>query len=399
MLHPAEELASQFPLHPSPLVKYIRLGLANGALPLTSGQPYLDAMDVEAMAECAMKGILSHPKGLLYGSNRGLGALREAVLHWQKTEGCAPEEAGEEHLMLTLGSQYAFDLICQGTVKPNDPVALDAPCYPDTWCTLIRHKARLMPIPVDQDGMDLDVLEERCTRGDIPKLVYTILNHQNPSGCSMSPERQARLLKMADRYRFLIVADDPYRLLNLDGPRDHGASIPLVGFQSGLVLYLGSFSKVLAPGLRLGWILGHPAMVESLARLQEMTMISMPAADSLLVLEFLKQGLMAEQLQRVRRFLKVRRDALKEGLARWKLNVRVPSGGCFINLFVDQPSAMAMELVTHRGVATVPERAFWPHVPEAKDRFLRLSFSWCSPEELQRAADIIGELASEGVRG
>ncbi|MCX7828827.1 MAG: PLP-dependent aminotransferase family protein [Thermanaerothrix sp.] len=399
MLHPAEELSSQFPLHPSPLVKYIRLGLANGALPLTSGQPYLEAMDVEAMAECAMAGILSHKKALLYGSNRGLGALREAVLQWQKEEGCAPREAAEENLMMTLGSQYAFDLICQGTINPSDMVAFDAPCYPDTWCTLIRHKARLLPIPVDRDGMDLDQLEERCSRGDVPKLVYTILNHQNPSGCSMSPERQRRLLEMADRHRFLVVVDDPYRLLNLDGPRDDQASIPCLGFQSGMVLYLGSFSKILAPGVRLGWILGHPAMVESLARLQEMTMISLPAADSLLVLEFLKRGLMAGQLQRVRSFLKVRRDALRDGLLRWNLKLRVPSGGCFINLFVDQPSAMAVELVTKRGVATVPELAFWPPVPKAQDRFLRLSFSWCSPEELRRAADTIGQLASGGAEG
>lgn len=395
MTHPADELARQFPIHPSPLVEYIRLGLSNGAMPLTSGQPSLDAMDPELLAQCAKEGILSNPKALLYGSNRGMGALREAVLRWQMELGCAPNDAGEGNIMMTLGSQYAFDLICQGSIQPGDLVAFDAPCYPDTWCTLKRHHANLLPIPVDQQGMDLDALEELCASRKTPKLVYTILNHQNPSGCSMPPQRQRRLLQLADRYRFVLVVDDPYRLLNLDGPVDHRESIPAMGLQSGLVLYLGSFSKILAPGLRLGWILGHPPLLESLSKLQEMTMISLPAADSALVLEFLRRGLMEKQLEDIREFLRVRRDALRSALEEWGLKPQAPSGGCFLTLYVGNPSAMAMRLVTEKKVATVPERAFWPDVPQAMDRFLRLSFSWCSPAELKRAAMAIGELCAE----
>jgi len=395
LIHP-EELANSFPIHSSPLVEYIRLGLENRALPLTSGQPSLDAMDVDLISRCSARGIAENPRALLYGSNRGLGALRQQVLAWQASLGIAPREATEAHIMMTLGSQYGFHLLCQAMLQGGDPVAFDAPCYPDTWCTLLRHRARLVPIPVDQDGMDLDRLEEHLrTKGPV-KMVYTILNHQNPSGCSMSPQRQARLMDLADRYRFLVAVDDPYRLLDLDPvDRNCRAEIPQLGFETGLVVYLGSFSKILSPGIRLGWLMGHPSLVEGLAKLQEMTMISLPAADSTLALQFLKEGHMGPQLERVRSFLRVRRQALAEGLSSQGLTFHSPKGGCFLNLPVEGASEVALRLVKDKKVATVPERAFWPNVEGARDSFLRLSYSWCSPEELKEAAERIGETLRE----
>ena len=394
----------ELPIYASPLVDFIRLGLQHRALPLTSGQPAPEALPLEDLARLAPEALRSRGrKALLYGSNRGLGELRRALTEWQVRSGVLPEGLGDEEVMLTLGSQYAFDLICQGLIRRGDEVACDAPCYPDTWCTALRRGASVLPLPVDEEGLDPDHLEALLAGGHRPVLVYTVLHYQNPCGCSLSPSRQRRLLELAETYDFLVVLDDPYRMLALDGPPPCGSDrFPRLGWDTGRLLYLGSLSKVLAPGVRLGWLAGHRELVAGLAKLQEMSLISLPALDGLIVLEYLLSEGMTGQLSRMVRFLKERRDVLAEGLRARCLplgcTLRVPSGGCFLRLELpDLPATpLARELAERHGVATVPEAAFWPpSQTPAPDRFLRLSFSWCTPEELAEAAERIAR-ALEG---
>ncbi len=393
------------PAATSPLVRFIRLGLENRALPLSSGQPSPDFFPLEELAEVAPEAIRSGGGRLLYGSNRGLRALRDLLLAWQKSVGLLAPETGTDSLLLVLGSQYGFDLICQALLRPGDAVALDAPCYPDTWCTLLRRGVRPIPVPLDEEGADPDALEEHLRRGERPVLFYTIPWYQNPCGSSLSPARQARFLELAERYDFLIALDDPYRLLSLEGPPETGAELfPRLGFESGRILALGSLSKILAPGIRAGWIATHPVLAEKLAELQEMSLISLPALDALILRAYWERHGLEGQIDRARRLLRSRRDALAEGLLRhaapWGATVRIPRGGCFLRLILPEgvaASSLAERLAREERVATIPEAAFWPpSETPAPDRFLRLSFSWCRPEELTEAAIRIGAALERG---
>ena len=402
-----ERACARLPLFPSPLVDFIRLGLQHRALPLSSGQPAPEAFPLEDLARLAPGALRKRGhRGLLYGSSRGLGELRRELLGWQIRQGILPPSLKEEEGMLTLGSQYAFDLLCQALVRPGDPVACDAPGYPNTWGTALRRGASVLPLRVDEDGLDPDHLESLLRAGHRPVLVVTGLHYQNPWGSSLSLPRQRRLLDLAETYDFLVVLDDPYRMLALDGPTASGPDrFPRLGWDTGRLVVLGSLSKVLAPGIRMGWLAGEASLVEGLAKLQEMSLLSLPALDALVVLEYLLEEGLEGQTERMRSFLRQRRDGLVASLRRLCVplgcRVQVPEGGCFLRLDLPEgnATALALELVTRRGVATVPEAAFWPPLEApAPDRFLRLSFSWCTPEELTRGAERIASTLEEGTR-
>lgn len=386
------------PLPASPLIEFIRLGLEHSAVPLTSGQPHPSCYPLEELAELAAE-TLRHEgdRYLRYGASRGMGKLRRLVDRIFTEQGILPPDLSSEALVLTVGAQGAFDLLCQAVLRPGEVVALDAPCYPDTWCTAIRRRGRVLPVPVDAEGLDVAVLERSLLQGVRPRMVYTIPTYQNPTGCSLSRERASRLVELAERFEFLVVLDDPYRLLPLDEPLRSGPEFfPWKGWNSGRVVALGSFAKILAPGLRVGWVHAAPELADTLATLQEMSFISLPALDALLVAAFLERHGLEAQLQRVRSFLRGQRDALLRALGDARLEalgcaVMASAGGCFLGLTLPpgrEATPVARRLATDFGVATVPERAFWPpNVPETPDRFLRLSFSWATPEEFSRSAE------------
>ena len=384
-------------LLPSPLIEFIRLGLEHSAIPLTSGQPHPSCYPLEELATAASEAIRSEgDRYLRYGASRGLGKLRSLVDRELTERHIFPPDLSPDSLVLTVGAQGAFDLLCQAVLRPGEAVALDAPCYPDTWCTVVRRGGKVIPIPVDAEGMDVDALEGALHQGVRPRLVYTIPTYQNPTGCSLSPERSSRLVALAERFDFLVVLDDPYRLLPLDEPLRSGEEFfPWKGWNSGRVVALGSFSKILAPGLRVGWAHAAPELADALATLQEMSHISLPALDALAVASFLEHHGLEGQIQRVRTFLQGQRAALIDAMAEARLEelgcgTMASAGGCFLGLVLPagrEASPVARTLAVDFGVATVPERAFWPpHGEGAPDRFLRLSFSWATPEEFHRSA-------------
>lgn len=384
----------------SPLIEFIRLGLEHHAIPLTSGQPHPSCYPLDALAEIAGD-VIRHEgdRYLRYGASRGMGKLRHLVDHLHTALDLLPPHRTENSLILTVGAQGGFDLLCQALLRPGDLVGIDAPCYPDTWCTVLRRGGVVRSLPVDAEGLDVENLEQILRSGFRPRMVYTVPTYQNPTGCSLSPLRSVKLLDLAERFDFLLVLDDPYRLLPLDEDLRRGKSFfPWLGWDTGRIAALGSFSKILAPGLRIGWIHTHPTLVQTLATLQEMSVISLPALDALLTAAFLERCSLEKQLHRVRRFLRERRAALLDALNERDLPdlgcAFMPCiGGCFLGLILPpgtSATTVARTLVTQHSVATVPERAFWPpDTLNAPDRFLRLSFSWATPEEFRFSAQAL----------
>ncbi len=389
----------------SPLIEYIRMGLEHQAIPLSSGQPHPSCFPLKALAEASRKGILEMGERFLrYGSSRGLGPLRSWILEWLRREEICSPEVSEGEIMLVPGCQFGFDLICQAFLEAGDTVAMDAPCYPDSWCTVQRRGGRILPLPVDDEGLRVESLKDLLEQGERPKLVYSIPTYQNPRGCSLSPSRVVRLAELAERYNFYLLLDDPYRFLPLDEPLRRGKDhFPWHAWESGRILWMSSFSKIIAPGLRSGWILAPREVIALLGALQEMSCISPPAAGSLGLFVYLRDQGIDFQLEFLRKELSAKRELLLSGFESSSLfsmgcSLPLPPGGTFLSLFLPpalEASPVARKLVTEKGVATIPERAFWPSLEgawETPDTFLRLSYSWVNPEDVSPCVNALEEV-------
>ena len=402
---PIPHFSRELTLPSSPLIEYIRLGLEHQALPLSSGQPHPSCFPLEALAEASRKGMLEMGERFLrYGSSRGMGPLRSWILAWLQREKICSPGISQEEIMLVPGCQFGFDLICQALLEPGDTVGMDAPCYPDSWCTLLRRGGRVLPLPVDNEGLRVEVLEELLERGERPKLIYSIPTYQNPRGCSLSSSRVVRLGELAEEYNFYLVLDDPYRFLQLDEPLRQGREyFPWHAWETGRIIWMSSFSKIIAPGLRSGWILAPREIVALLGALQEMSCISPPAVGSLGLFVYLRDQGIESQLTFLREELGAKRELLLEGLRNSSLfsqgcSLAHALGGTFLSLLLPphmKASPMARKLTVEKKVATIPEGAFWPPLEgdrEIPDGFLRLSYSWLRPEDVPLCVEALEEV-------
>ena len=189
----------------------------------------------------------SGPVALQYGATEGLDDLRELVATGFVDH---PGSGTAAEILVTTGSQQAIDLVARVMLDPGDLVAVEDPVYLGARQTLDAHGAELLGVPVDGGGLCVDVLADRLAGGARPRLVYVVPHHQNPSGATLTGERRAELAALAGHYGFVILEDDPYRALGTDGP-----PLPPIGMLApDRTITVGSASKIVAPGLRIGWV-------------------------------------------------------------------------------------------------------------------------------------------------
>src|SRR5882757_9306741 len=236
-----------------------------GGLPDTSTFPpelYSSLMASVAQRACE--------RALQYGPTDGIAAVKDCIVEVMGAEGM-PVSADE--VLITTGGQQVIDLVCKTLVDPGDVIVAEAPTYPGAVPTFSAYQAHVEQIEMDADGMQIDQLEETLDRlaaeGRTPKFIYTIPNFQNPGGVTMSLARRRRLIGVAHERELLILEDNPYGLLRYEGeplPTLYSLDAQAVGRggASDLVIYLGTFSKILSPGLRLGWAVAPRAVLEKL---------------------------------------------------------------------------------------------------------------------------------------
>lgn len=352
-----------------------------GIISFAGGYPSPAVLDARGLGEAAAQVFTSDASILQYGATEGHPRLREELLRL----GCARgiQSVAHDELLVTTGSQQAFDLLVRVLVEPGDVVLLEAPAYPAAIQSLRLAGATLMQVPMDSQGLDTDALASLlrdAPRTAKPRLLYTIPNFSNPRGSLLSDARRCELLDLAQRHRLLLVEDDPYGELSFDGriPDTLYARAKRAWGKASPVVYLSSLSKTVAPALRIGWMIGPADVVRRCAIAKQTVDLCTPPISQLVAAQYLRSGRYPDVVAAARAEYARRVEAMAAGLARelrGLIHFEQPRGGMFVWIDCDpdvDPGAL-FDAAVEQGVLFVPGAAFYASPPPRTG--MRLSFA------------------------
>ncbi len=351
---------------------------------LAGGSPYTAALPLDAVGE--MLGHLVLERGavaLNYSSGQGDPKLREQICDVMSLVGIS---AAADDVVVTVGSQQALDLVSRVLLDPGDVVLAESPSYVGALGSFASAEANVVHVAMDADGLIPEALRESiaaCQRaGQRIKFLYTIPNFQNPAGVSLSAERRLELLEIAQEHDLLIVEDDPYSLLGFEGE----PATALRAHDPDRVIYLGSFSKTFAPGMRVGWAVAPHGVREKLVLASEAQILCPPTFNQLAVSTYLATQPWQEQIKVFRELYRERRDAMIDALTALMpsgLSWTNPHGGFFV--WVQLPDGIDAKAMQARAVsarvAYVPGIAFY--ADGSGGSHMRLSYCFPPPERIR----------------
>jgi 2-aminoadipate transaminase len=361
----------------------------HGVISFARGVPAPEFLPVDELAECCERALSRHGRTALnYGPPGGFGPLREWIA---ERHGVTPER-----VLVTPGSLVAMNLLVRHLVRAERDVVVEAPTYDRMLQLLDAAGASVATVARTDGGLDLERLAALMSRE--PAFLYVLPTFHNPSGRTLDRPERERLADLALEHRLLVVEDDPYGLLRLDGepqPSLHALLRERGGDE--LAVHMSSFSKSVAPGLRVGYAVLPARLVPALTALATSLYVSPPLLAQAQLFEFLDAGLLGPHLERVLALLRPRRDALLEVLGeRLPPGARLtrPDGGYFAWLELPAPleTRMLAERAPAARVSFVPGADFHPRAGHAGARSARLSFSYPSPEEIRAGAERLAEL-------
>ena len=385
----------------SEIRELLKLVEAGDVISLAGGLPAPETFPVETIKKIAQEVLEKHAdKALQYGTTKGFTPLRLALANWMEKRYGIPTSKVE--IMMVAGSQQALDLIGRVFINPGDIVVVEGPTYLAALNAFKYYEPEFVSIPMDHDGMRVDLLEEKLEelrkQGKKVKFVYTVSTFQNPAGVTMSLERRERLIELAKEYDFIIVEDSPYSEL-----RYSGEPIPPIKHfdHEGRVIYLGTFSKILAPGFRLGWIAAHPHFIRKMEIAKQAVDLCTNTLAQVIAWKYVEEGYLDEHIPKIIEFYKPRRDAMLEALEEYMpegVEWTRPDGGMFI--WVTLPEGIDTKLMAEkaisRGVAYVPGEAFFAH-REVKNT-MRLNFTYVPEETLREGVKRLAEVIKEEIK-
>jgi 2-aminoadipate transaminase len=354
------------------------------------GLPAGELFPVERFAEACQKTLKDNSQvALQYGPTEGYAPLREMIAQNLNRYGVA---ASPENVLLTSGSQQALDLIAKLLINRGDHILTEAPTYLGALQAFNVFGARYVTVPIDQDGIRTELLEEAVRTG--PKFMYLLPNFQNPGGVTMSLERRKQLVKQSNLHGIPIIEDDPYGQLRFEG--EHQPPLVLLDrqnmsndptYQLGNIIYLSTFSKTLAPGLRLGWIVAPPDVISKLVQLKQSADLHSSTFNQVVAYEVAKDGFIDEHVRTIRRVYRERRDVMLAAMQEFfpeEVTWTRPQGGLF--LWVTLPEGMdcdrLFKAAVDQNVAFVPGYSFFPDEADGFRNF-RLNFSSSKPDAIR----------------
>src|SRR3954451_5126305 len=351
-----------------------------GIISFAGGFPDSAMFDVEGLSEASQKALAEEPGGALqYGATEGYEPLRTQLAAFEKSKGVT--DITPQELIVTTGSQQALDLLGKTMISPGDKVIVEGPTFLATIQCFRLYGADLVSAPIDANGVQTDKLEQLIAQHK-PKFVYLIPSFGNPSGALLSRERRKRVLELAVKYQTLIVEDDPYGDLYFTQeppPPSILSMSPEVPGSRELIAHCGSMSKVLSPGLRVGWMIAQPELLAKATMCKQFSDAHTSTFAQATAAQYLKAGRMPATLRNVRQKYAERSHTMAEALKRElgdAIEFTEPKGGLFFWARLTAPGANAGEFAKRaieQNVAFVPGAPFFAKDPDLAT--LRLSFA------------------------
>ena len=390
-------------MQPSPIRALAKITADEKIISLAGGHPSADSFPMDEIRSVLARFAASAtPATFQYGQTAGRAELRAAIAGILKERGI---EAAAGDNMLCSGSQRGLDLIGRVLLDPGDTILVEVPTYPGAVACFRNLQAEMVGIPQDEDGLRTDALQRTLERlrqdHRRPKFLYTVPNFQNPSGATLSRGRREELAEVCQREGVFIVEDDPYGELYFD-EADRPKMLPIAALGKAEVIYISSFSKILAPGLRTAFIHAPADILERLELAAQASDLCSGTLDQALVLELVEGGALARSIGRIRGLYKSKAEALLTALEREMpdgVEWNKPAGGFFLWMRLPDTfncEAMLSEAI-ERGVAYVPGKHFC--VDGSGADALRLCFSKEPPERLDRGATLLAETIKAELAG
>lgn len=375
------------------LADMMRLAQQPNLISFAQAVPAAETFPVRDLGR-AIQHALRDPAALGYGPTQGEISLREAVATWLLDRNVV---TSPDNVLITTGAQQGVSLVLRAFVRQGDVVLVEEPTYLGFIEQATALGVRLIGVPIDEQGMRIDALAH-VLREYKPRLLYTVPTYHNPTGVCLAPERQTALLRLAHEHKLTILEDDVYGPLGYDGP----PPLPLKSRDtSGRVIHLGSFSKILTPGLRLGYLVAQEDHLGPLLAAKRSADLHCSPLLQRALADYLGRGQLASHLRSVRELYRERRDTMKKALQRFcppEVQWTTPSGGlCF---WLALPSGInGADVYTEaieRGVGVTLGSVFFPQPP--RSAHLRLCFAAQPPEAIERGISILGGLLSDYLR-
>jgi 2-aminoadipate transaminase len=336
-------------------------------------------------------------RALQYGPTEGLAAVKECIAQVMAAEGM---EVDRDEVLVTTGGQQVIDLVCKTLVDPGDVVVAEAPTYPGAVPTFCAYQADVVQVTMDRDGMRIDeleaVLKELDAAGRRPKFIYTVPNFHNPAGVTLSLERRRELVRIAGERELLILEDNPYGLLRYEGD-----PLPtLHSLDDEFVIYASTFSKILSPGVRLGWAVAPAPVLAKMNLGKQAADLCSSSISQYFVDAYFESGPWEDYVRSLIEIYRLRRDVMLDALAEHfprEATWTHPQGGMFIWAtlpdYIDTTDLLARALQEH--VAFVPGRG--AYLDGRGGSSLRLNFSGVGEDDIREGIRRIGEVVREQV--
>lgn len=387
-------------LEPSEIGVMIKLAIANKAISFAAGEPSADIYPTSELKE-AFATIFDDPSLLAYYKDDfGLGELREWIVERMKEDGMVPQWTSAKNILLTNGAGEAIELAAEALIDPGSLVLVEAPTFTETLLTFRKQGAQCVGVPSDDDGIIPEALEDILKKRRV-RFLYTIPNFQNPSGRTSPLERRKAILKLAEKYCLPIFEDDPYHYLSYDG-EPPATYLKLAG-DDRRVLHSNSFSKLVAPGIRVGWLVVPDEIIPHLNAFRVSAGLARPAILQKGLYNYLQNIDFKERVAQLQNVYRTRRDGMAAAVDKHlkPLGVRTnyPRGGFFMwgeKEGIGDMTAFGRFAVEEKKIAILPGSAFYTQDEAKFDRnSFRISFAKVDPQTADEGAARLAEAFTE----
>jgi len=387
----------------SEIRELLKLVEQKNVISFAGGLPDPKLFPIDELSEIAREVVRDlGAKALQYGPTKGATYYRKELADFlYRNRGI---KVDVENILVTVGSQQAIDIISRTLIDPGDVVIVEEPTYLAALNAFRIRRPRFVGVPIDDNGMKVEILEDKLRKlkseGAKIKLLYTIPIAQNPAGVTLSPDRKRWLIELAEEYDFLIVEDDVYGLMVFESGVDN-TPLKLLD-RYGRVVYVGSFSKVLSPGMRLGHVVGPRELIDVFERAKQSIDLHTPSFTQYIAAEALKRRVIERNLPRIRECYKAKRDAMVKRLEETfpsRVWFTRPAGGMFlwVKLNANVDTSQLLHRAIDAGVAYVPGKSFF-HDYSGIDT-MRLNFSYPTIEQIEKGIEILAGVVREALGG